>query len=121
MLTREQILGANDLPRVKVKVPEWGGDVYVKTMDGAERTAFEAAQIGDKENNVNRIRARLCVACVVGEDSVPLFTEDDVDALQKKSGAALTRVMLPAMKLNKLSDADFQELVGNSEGGPSAA
>lgn len=32
MLTREQILQSDDLPRETVQVPEWGGEVQVTTQ-----------------------------------------------------------------------------------------
>ena len=44
-LTKDQILEANDLQSESVTVPEWGGDVLVRTMTGADRDAFEASMI----------------------------------------------------------------------------
>ncbi len=41
MLSRDQILGASDLPTETVDVPEWGGQVIVRSMTGAERDRFE--------------------------------------------------------------------------------
>ncbi len=46
MLTREQILQSDDLPRETVQVPEWGGEVQVRTMTGTDRDAFVASLIG---------------------------------------------------------------------------
>ena len=46
MLTREQILQSDDLPCETVPVPEWGGEVQVRTMTGTDRDAFEASLIG---------------------------------------------------------------------------
>ena len=47
ILSKEAILAADDLPREKVNVPEWGGEVLVRTMSGTDRDAFEASlQIG---------------------------------------------------------------------------
>ena len=37
MLTRKQILECADIPTEIVKVPEWGGEVLVKGLTGAER------------------------------------------------------------------------------------
>ena len=37
MLTREQILGLSDLPREEVRIPEWGGVVFVRALTGSER------------------------------------------------------------------------------------
>ena len=43
ILTRDQILQANDLVTETVEVPEWGGSVFVKSLTGVERDQFEAA------------------------------------------------------------------------------
>ena len=43
MLTKEAILAADDLPREKVDVPEWGGEVYVRALTGAQMQPVEDA------------------------------------------------------------------------------
>ena len=40
MLTREQILQSDDLPRETVPVPEWGGSVRIRTLSGADRDGY---------------------------------------------------------------------------------
>ena len=42
MLTREQILAADDLPRERCPVPEWHGELWVRTMTAADREALRA-------------------------------------------------------------------------------
>jgi hypothetical protein len=115
-LTREQILGANDLPSVKVPVPEWGPGavVYVKSMTGAERDAFESQVVEgrgpDRTVNVQNIRARLCARCIVNAGGTPLFTDADVEALGAKSAKVLDRIFEQAQKLNGLRKEDVDEL-----------
>ena len=43
ILSKEAILAADDLPREIVSVPEWGGQVCVRTMTGTDRDAFETS------------------------------------------------------------------------------
>ncbi len=43
LLTKDDILGADDLATEDVEVPEWGGCVRVRALTGTERDAFEAA------------------------------------------------------------------------------
>ncbi len=38
ILSKEAILSADDLPREIVSVPEWGGQVYVRTMTAPTAT-----------------------------------------------------------------------------------
>lgn len=116
-LTREQILAAKDLPSEPVHVPEWGGDLFVRTMTGVERDAFEQSLLSnrgkDKQVNTRNIRARLVVLCAVDAKGNRLFADDDAGALGKKSAAALDRVFAVAQRLNGLRDTDVEELAGN--------
>lgn len=99
MLTRDQILMCDDLPRETVQVPEWGGDVQVRTMTGTDRDAFEASLIG-KEGRLENVRARLVSLTLCDEGGVRLFTDDDITALGHKSAKALDRVFAVAQRLN---------------------
>ena len=121
LLTREAILQADDLPRELVEVPEWGGSVFVRTLTGSERDAFEAESVvfhpkGQSEPNMESLkqtRARLCARCICDEKGQRLFTDEDVSALGAKSGAALDRVYEVAARRNKISQKDMEELEGN--------
>lgn len=110
MLTRESILASEDLKREEIKVPEWGGSVYVRTMTAGERDEFEIAHSLNPEKDV---RARLAVATVCDADGVLLFTPADIAKLTRKSAAPLDRIFARAMKLNRISAADIEELKGN--------
>jgi predicted Fe-Mo cluster-binding NifX family protein len=114
MLTRAQILAADDTRRQVVKVPEWGGEVTVSVMTGRQRDAWEASMAGqDAETIMRDARAKLVAACVIGEDGAPLFTQADVDALSGKSAAALDRVVKVAQRLNRIGEKDLEDLKGN--------
>lgn len=119
LLSRDQILEADDLETREVAVPEWGGEVIVKALSGEERDAFELSlkQIrGDKmEPNLANARAKLVARCIVDEDGTRLFSNSDIKALGKKSAAALERVFEVAAELSGLQDGDVEEMVKNSE------
>lgn len=122
-LNRDQILKADDLPREKVNVPEWGGDVWIRTMTGTERDAFEQESIEGKGKNITvnmkNIRARLIVRTAVDESGKRLFAEADAVLLGAKSGKALDRVFDVAQEMSGLTDKDVEDLAKNSESGPS--
>ena len=120
MLTRDQILAVDDRPSEKVSVPEWGGDVYVKTYGGDERDSFEQSIIVEEKTNLIGVRAKLCVRCVVDESGVRLFSDEDATLLGKKNAAAVNRVFEVAQRLNKLLREDVEELIKNSGTGLSA-
>jgi hypothetical protein len=125
ILTREAILEASDINVELVDVPEWGGAVYVRTMTGAERDAFEATMVEkrgkDFEVNLRNLRAKLAAFTVVDEHGNRLFSEEDIQILAGKSAAALQRIFNVASRLSGVSAEDVQELAKNSAGAPSDA
>ena len=120
LLSKTAILCANDLQIEDVDVPEWGGSVRVRSFTGRERDAFEASMVRgegkDRKVDLTNMRARLVGLTVIDEGGQRLFTDEEVDLLGSKSGAALDRVFAIAQKLNGLSGADVEELTKNSTG-----
>ena len=124
LLSKTAILTAQDLQTEDVEVPEWGGAVRVRSFTGRERDAFEASMVRgegrDRKVDLTNMRARLVGLTVIDETGQRLFTDEEVDLLGAKSGAALDRVFAVAQKLNGLSGTDVEELAKNSSGVPSA-
>ena len=124
LLSKTAILTAQDLQTEDVEVPEWGGAVRVRSFTGRERDAFESSMVRgegrDRKVDLTNMRARLVGLTVIDETGQRLFTDEEVDLLGAKSGAALDRVFAVAQKLNGLSGADVEELSKNSSGVPSA-
>lgn len=114
ILSKKDILEIADIKKQLVPVPEWGGEVYVKGLTGAERDKFESelVTIRGKEQVVNmaNARAKLAAMSICDENGKRLFGESDVQALSQKSGAALQRIFAVAQKLSGLSDDDVEEL-----------
>ena len=125
LLSKTEILTANDLQTEDINVPEWGGSVRVRSFTGRERDAFEASMVRgdgkDRKVDLTNMRARLVGLTVIDETGQRLFTDEEADLLGAKSGAALDRVFAVAQKLNGLSGSDVEELTKNSSGVPSAA
>lgn len=125
-LSREAILAAPDLTFEDVAVPEWGGTVRLRGLTGAERDQYEAEFLridtsGRKvkyDMELGNARARLVALSVVDGQGQRLFDERDVEALGRKSGAALDRVYAAAKRLSGLSEEDMEELQKNSRRGP---
>lgn len=121
MNLRDQILQADDLPRVPLVVPEWHGiTVHIRTMTGRDRDRFEAL-FANKGSVPADFRTRLAVMTVCDEQGVPAFSDADIPALSGKSSAALDRIMEAACKLNKLRPKDYDELGKGSASTPSGA
>lgn len=120
LLSKEQIWSAQDILWEDIPVPEWGGEVRVKGLTGRERDKFEsdsltkAKKSGQRDVNLENMRARLVVMCATDEQFKPLFDVRDVLRLGEKSAVALERVFAAAQRLSGMSDEDMEELAGNS-------
>lgn len=123
ILSRDQILGADDIQTEKVPVPEWGGDVYVRGLSGKERDQFESSLVEFRGKHrtlrLQNVRARLVALSAVDDEDRRLFTDADVELLGRKSAAALERVASTAQRLSGLSDEDVEDLSKNSSSGQS--
>lgn len=115
LLSKAEILKADDLPTEDIEVPEWGGTVRLKTMTGEQRDEFEASQVkinkkGQPEQNMANLRARLVALVIVDEDGKSLFSTYDIADLGRKSSRALDRVYEKAMEMNGFSGEDVEKL-----------
>jgi hypothetical protein len=111
ILTRDAILGAQDLKRQTVTVKEWGGEVIVTEMTAARRLEFER-QLPEEASD-GQVWPLLVLFCAVDEAGEPLFTAEDMQALSKKNGKVVTRVGRVALKLNRMGAAQEQDLAEN--------
>ena len=110
LLTRDLILAAEDLPREKVEVPEWGGEVWVRAMTAAERDRLEEAVLDGKAASV---RALVAAMCMVDERGERLFGDQDVEALARKNAQALDRVFQVARRLSRMRESDVEDAEKN--------
>lgn len=122
ILNRDAILSAQDIKRELVSVPEWGGDVYVRALTGAERDSFEASvveQRGKKQIfHTQDIRAKLVARAVVDESGNRIFTDTDVKALTQKSASALQRLFEVAQRLSGITEDAVDEMAEGLEADP---
>lgn len=122
VLNKSDILQASDIKTELVPVPEWGGDVYVKGMTGAERDKFEASIVTMKGTNqtVNmaNVRAKLASMTICDETGKRLFSDLETSELAKKSASALQRVFKVAQKLSGIGEDDVKELAGELQENP---
>lgn len=119
-LSKEQILAADDMGLLKLSVPEWGGDVYIRVMTVGERDAYENEWQRKRDTGVDDFRTKFLVRCLVDEKGNRLFDNNDVMRLSQKSARVMNRVWLAAMEHNNLSDQSIEELAKNSDPGPMA-
>ena len=108
MLTKADILGANDLKTQVIECPEWGGSVTIRSLTAAQvqehsRSLFTkevkngmggkttTEYIVDPEKT-SRSDARLVSMSIIDESGAAVFTEADIEALMQKSSAPIRRI-----------------------------
>jgi hypothetical protein len=125
ILTRDEILKADDMKTERVDVPEWGGTVIVKSLSGRQRDEFEGSMIEQRRGkavmNTANMRAKLVAWSVVDETGDRLFTNGDITDLGEHSASAVNRIYTVAAKMSGLSDEDVDEMVGKSERSPGSS
>lgn len=118
MLTREQIVSADDKPIETIDVPEWGGQVGVRTISAKERDKWQDAMMEGKgknrKMNLDNATASLCALCICDANGTPLFNRSDIEVLSAKSASAMNRIFTVAARLNGISEEDVEELAKNS-------
>lgn len=114
LLSRDAILGADDHEYEVVPCPEWGGEVRLRSLTGAERDAYEQSLVQtrgkSREMNLRNARAKLVALCAVDENGKRLFTDVDVTALGEKNAKPLDRLFDAARRLSGLSEDDVDRL-----------
>ena len=128
MLTIDQISAAADLPVETIPVPEWGGNVIIRTLMASERDAWEAAMLTRRDEatgdlDCTNLKAELVARTLSDASGSPLFADPlkGIELLAKKSGAVVSRLFEVAQRLNGLTKKDVEELAKNSAAAPSGS
>lgn len=103
LLTKAQIIAADDLKTQDVPVPEWGGDVRIKAATPAIIKAVRASANLKKGEEDDSFGYRLMAQSIVDENGEKVFDPGDIAALEAKSLPAVKRVMDAINVLNAFS------------------
>ncbi len=119
-LSRELITVWHDSEKKVVSVPEWGGEVLLRTMSSrhldAIRDVFDVEGLKNKDTpqtieTMVRIQVQLISYCLAAEDGVLLFDDDEGrEILAQRDRDVIDRLFDIAMHINKLTkEAEEQE------------
>lgn len=116
LLSKEQIIGAKDLDRETVEVPEWGGSVTVSGISAKQRqNLLRSLGSNDSDELGPNQKGHMAAAFIINDDGSPMFTGEEIIRLGDKSDAALDRVISVGMRLSGM-DAEAAEVIAkNSE------
>lgn len=103
-----------------VVIPEWKNEdgspleLTLRAMSAQDKDKWETNLSGKNgQFNLENIRARLAAMSIVDEKGELVFSDSDLMALGKKSGAAMARIYEAAEKLNYMSKDDLEKLSKN--------
>lgn len=109
-------------------VDEWNCDVLLRELTGKERDKFELSTVERKGNsvkqNLENLRARLIILCVVNEQGERVFNPKDIDRLGDLPATGLDRLFTKCQKMNGLRQEDVEELTegfGDDQSEPSTS
>ena len=120
-LTLQEIMAAQDRTPVEVKVPEWGGVVYVVGMSGDDRDRFDTkwgAKLSESSSDgpvdMAGLRALVVSKTLCDAEGVLLCSrESEVTQLGRKSSAALDKIFSLGCKLSGIDLEDDEAVAKN--------
>lgn len=113
LLTAEQILSAK-LKVEKINIPEWGGEVLLQEPTGYQRSQYEEMLTKtDNDKELRKLRGFCAAQCLVKENGDRLFTDEQIDVLNKTSANALDRVLASYQLMSLIKDEDIDKAAKN--------
>lgn len=112
LLNKQQIKDVDDLPSKNLDMPEWGGEVRLKTMSAKNRIEFEKLNASTKSELETMINL-IMFSCVDEENNL-LFNKQDFEFLSGKSAKSLMHIFEEAVKLSTLSSEGLEDKAKNS-------
>lgn len=109
-LSKEEILKVNDMRYDCVAIPEWGGDVRIKTMSLSDQLAYEEVRKGE---NTENIIIQLVKTSCVDENGKQLFTDEDVKLLHDKSADVICRIFQKCLDINVVNSEKVEKQAKN--------
>ena len=118
MLNRDTILAYKDYATKDIDIPEWGGQIRIRSLSLKER-----AELFDRQSDTNLVRvqseALIVIAAVIDENGNQVFKAEDIDVIIGKSPAVIERLSTEILTLSGLAPAG--DLEKNSGSGPAAS
>lgn len=109
LLSKENIIAADDIAYEYVDVPEWGGKVKIYAMSLAQHIEYEKLSTKGKDNPINGEQIVFVLSQALrNEDGSRLFTEEEAKLLLNKNTRVVSRLFAKCAELSKFSDTDIK-------------
>lgn len=108
MLTKDEIFSITDKALKEIEIPEWSGSIFIRGMTIEDVEYCTKLDSGDSQS-----LEKMIIRFVCDDAGIPIFTEEDIPAMQKKSIQAFRRIADEIRAFNSLDGAEK-----NSEGTP---
>ena len=112
-LSRSDILSSHDVNIISVHVPEWNGDVCLRTLTLRSRDELDRAILARKGEDFTGLTALWAVKVLCTQDGLPLFTDADIPELSEKSAEVLRRLVEQSKEDSGLRPQDLGDSVKN--------
>lgn len=113
---RQKILTAVD-GLVKVPVPEWGVDVWLRRLRLKEKLQYEElvteidnAEKKNDRTKRNEITIRYVIEYALDEMGQKIFSPEDAEILADKGATALERILLTGFRINSVRTEELVAL-----------
>lgn len=106
LTSKDDILKSEDSKPIELDVPEWGGKILIGAVSGENREKWEKEFV--KKPQPPTVRAMLISFAVVDHAGKLIFTEKDIEALNKKNWRALDRVYDAVIAYNVIGQANVE-------------
>jgi hypothetical protein len=106
----ETILAADQAKSIKVAVPEWQCDVWIRTLPLGELQSWELACLRSKGEGVDDYRTAYLSKCLVDADGKQIFTSEQLKSVSGTVGARLFKI---AQRHNDLDEKEIEEIGKN--------
>ena len=105
------------LPTRTVNVPEWGGDVIVRSLTSPERDEFDLLVTeASEQKRYSKLMVKVIIMATIDDDGNQAFTDDDTDALLAQDRDLIERVFNEVRRVSRLLISDVDEAEKNSDG-----
>ena len=98
------ILGKDDFHYEVIEVPEWGGDLRLKSLSGSERSQIIKATQKQKDT-ADGVFEKCIIYAAVDEEGRRIFNDDDatLKVLQTKDAGVTQRIGRKVLEISGLS------------------